>query len=49
MRTKLRSAIQRACQENAKIVVAGGRVNMATADRRAFSITVQPVVSDGET
>jgi len=47
VRTKLRSAIQRACQENAKIVVAGGRL---IADRTdgSFSIIVQPVLYDAE-
>jgi two-component system CheB/CheR fusion protein len=46
VRTKLRSAIQRAGQENTRVVVAGGRVS----DRSdtAFSIAVQPVSNDGE-
>ena len=47
MRTKLRSAIQRATQENARIVVGGGRTKH---DGRlvSFSIAVQPVPGDGE-
>ena len=47
MRTKLRSAIQRAVQENAHIVVAGGRTNQ-NGETGSFSIAVQPVLSDGE-
>ena len=47
MRTKLRSAIQQASQENARIVVAGGRTNHNGVDV-SFSIDVQPVLSDGE-
>ncbi len=47
MRTKLRSAIQRATRERARIVVPGGRVkNDGQMD--SFSIAVQPVNSDGE-
>ncbi len=47
IRTKLRSAIKRAVQENTRIVVAGGR---ASGDDSAapFSIDVRPVVNDGE-
>lgn len=47
VRTRLRSAIQRACQENVRIVVAGGRMSRA-GDAPAFSIAVQPVLSEGE-
>ena len=47
MRTKLRSAIQRASQENARIVVAGGRTNH-DGNPGSFSIAVQPVLSEGE-
>ncbi len=47
IRTKLRSAIQQASQENARIVVAGGRTS--DDDGAApFSIDVRPVVNDGE-
>ena len=47
LRIKLRSAIRRASQENARVVTAGGRV---THDGRtiSFGIDVQPVVSQGE-
>jgi two-component system, chemotaxis family, CheB/CheR fusion protein len=47
MRTKLRSAIQQASQESARVVIAGGRT---TEDSNAdpFSIAVQPVRSEGE-
>ena len=47
LRTKLRSAIQRASQENARIVVAGGRTNH-DGNPRSFSIAVQPVLSESE-
>ncbi|WP_026595993.1 chemotaxis protein CheB [Methyloferula stellata] len=47
LRTKLRSAIQQAGQEKARIVVAGGRTDHDGAPR-SFSIAVQPVLSDGE-
>jgi two-component system CheB/CheR fusion protein len=47
MRTKLRSAIQRAVQENTRIVVAGGRTNR-NGDAASFSIDVRPVLSEGE-
>jgi two-component system CheB/CheR fusion protein len=46
-RTRLRSAIQRACQENARIVVAGGRTNN-DGHASSFNIDVQPVPSEGE-
>ena len=44
-RTKLRSAIQIASQDNAQIVIPAGRAN---GDRRSFSIAVRSVPSDGE-
>ncbi len=47
MRTKLRSAIQRASQKSAHIVVAGDLINHNGVDV-SFSIDVQPVLSDGE-
>ena len=47
MRTKLRSAIQRASQENARIVVPGGRTSHG-GNPGSFSIAVQPVLSEGE-
>jgi two-component system CheB/CheR fusion protein len=47
MRTKLRSAIQRACQENTRVVVAGGRTNHE-GNTGLFRIAVQPVLSQGE-
>ena len=48
MRTKLRSAIQRASQENARVVVTGGRVAKGS-DALSFNIAVEFVVSEGET
>ncbi len=47
IRTKLRSALQQAEEENIRITVPNGR---ASHDQRAgsFSIAVQPVTSDGE-
>ena len=47
LRTKLRSAIQQASQDHARIVVAGGQT---TQDGKPdpFTITVQPVSIDGE-
>ena len=47
MRTKLRSAIQLASQENARIVVAGGRTSH-DGNPGSFSIAVQSVLSEGE-
>jgi two-component system, chemotaxis family, CheB/CheR fusion protein len=47
MRTKLRSAIQQASQEKARVVVAGGRVNR-NGNSLSFSIAVQPALSEGE-
>jgi two-component system CheB/CheR fusion protein len=45
IRIRLRSAIQRATQENLRIVVDGGRANEGAS---AFSIAVHPVISEGE-
>ncbi len=47
MRTKLRSAIQQASQRRARVIVAGGRTNHG-APPRSFSITVEPVLNEGE-
>jgi two-component system CheB/CheR fusion protein len=47
VRNKLRSAIQRASQENARIVVAGAHANH-DGHPNLFSIAVQPVLSEGE-
>jgi two-component system, chemotaxis family, CheB/CheR fusion protein len=47
MRTKLRSAIQQASQENARIVIAGGRVDNGAAPD-SFNIDVQPISNEGE-
>ena len=47
LRTKLRSAIQRACHENTRIVVAGGGINR-NGNALSFSIAVQPALSEGE-
>ena len=47
MRTKLRSAIQRASQDNARIVVPGGQTHH-DGQAISFSIDVRPIVSDGE-
>jgi two-component system CheB/CheR fusion protein len=46
MRPKLRAAILRAGQENARVVVAGGPAN-DKPDAPWFDIAVQPVLSDG--
>src|ERR1700733_11129858 len=46
-RTKLRSAIQQATQENARVVIPGGRV-AEKGEADSFSISVQPVRNDGE-
>jgi len=43
---KLRSAIQRALQERARVVVTGDRT--PTEDAPSFSVDVRPVVSEGE-
>lgn len=47
MRTKLRSAIQQAGQENTRVVVTGCRTSRDD-NSESISIAVQPVVSDGE-
>src|SRR6185437_13186165 len=47
LRTKLRSAIQRAGQENARIVIPGGRMS-DDGDAASFSIAIEPVQNDGE-
>jgi two-component system CheB/CheR fusion protein len=47
MRTRLRSAIQRAGQENARIVVRGSQ-SFRDGGPASFSIAVQPVLHDGE-
>ena len=47
VRNKLRSAIQQAIQENARVVVTGGRTKQ-DGHPRAFSVAVQPVLSEGE-
>jgi two-component system CheB/CheR fusion protein len=46
LRTRLRSAIQRANVEGVRIVVGGG--HRADGDKGAFSIDVQPVQAEGE-
>jgi two-component system CheB/CheR fusion protein len=47
VRTKLRSAIQRAIQENVPIVIPGGRIS-EDSPAGTFSIAVQPFRNDGE-
>jgi two-component system CheB/CheR fusion protein len=47
LRTKLRSAIQRATEGNARVVLGGGRTT-ADGETVAFDIDVRPVVGDGE-
>jgi two-component system CheB/CheR fusion protein len=47
MRTKLRSAIQQASQENTRIAVAGGRTDH-NGKVVLFNIDVQPVLNEGE-
>ena len=47
MRTKLRSAIQRASQDNARVVVAGGQINY-NDHAVTFRIDIQPIQSEGE-
>ena len=46
-RTKLRAAIHQARQKNARIAIAGGRVDI-DGTAVAYSIAVQPVMSDAE-
>ncbi len=47
MRTRLRSAIQQAAQENVRVIAAGGTINH-NGSPVSFNIDVQPVVSDDE-
>jgi len=47
VRIKLRSAIRRACQENTRIIAAGG-LTKHDGNRDSFSIVVRPVLSEGE-
>jgi two-component system CheB/CheR fusion protein len=47
VRTRLRAAIQRASQDNVRVVVAGVQAKL-DSDAASFSISVQPVLSDGE-
>ena len=47
VRTKLRSAIQQASQDNVRIVIAGGRTS-ADGHSGTFSIAVQPFRNEGE-
>jgi two-component system CheB/CheR fusion protein len=47
LRTKLRSAIQQAREQNARVVVAGGRT-VHNGNATAFQIAAQPVRNDGE-
>jgi two-component system, chemotaxis family, CheB/CheR fusion protein len=47
MRIKLRSAIQKASQENARVVITGGRIK-ENGHSGSFSIAVQPVPGAGE-
>ena len=47
MRSKLRSAIQRAGQEKSHVAVSGGQVNY-DGQSIAFGIAVQPVLGEGE-
>jgi two-component system CheB/CheR fusion protein len=48
IRTKLRSAIQQASQDNVRIVVRGGRTTSGQDHAGTFSIAVQPFRSEGE-
>jgi two-component system CheB/CheR fusion protein len=47
IRTKLRAAIQKAIQENARIVIPGGRIR-EEGNVASFGIAVRPVQNDGE-
>jgi two-component system CheB/CheR fusion protein len=47
IRNKLRSALQQASQQNARIVVPGGRITH-NGEATSFSIDVRPTQSDGE-
>ena len=47
LRIKLRSAIQQASQQNARVVVGGGQIS-DNGRTISFSIAVQPILSEGE-
>lgn len=47
VRARLSSAIEQACQENTRIIVAGGQIS-DDVNTRPFHIVVQPIVSEGE-
>ncbi len=47
VRTKLRAAIQRADQENERVVVPGGRT-IGNGNESSYSIVVEPIRNDGE-
>jgi len=47
LRTKLRSAIQQACQDNARTIIDGGRL-AHNGTEISFRIDVRPIASDGE-
>jgi two-component system, chemotaxis family, CheB/CheR fusion protein len=47
MRTRLRSAIQQAAQENVRVIAAGGTINHSGSPI-SFNIDVQPILSEGE-
>ena len=47
VRARLRSAIERAWQENKPVVIAGGRITH-DGDAPSFSIDARPVLNDGE-
>jgi two-component system CheB/CheR fusion protein len=47
IRTKLRSAIHQASQDNVRVVIAGGTIGEA-GGKLSFSIAVQPVHTEGE-
>jgi len=47
LRAKLAAAIQQASQQNARVVIAGGRTNL-DGDAASFNIDVRPVTADGD-
>lgn len=47
VRTKLRSALQRAARQNERTLLSGGQIKQ-DGETRSFSIDVQPLVSEGE-
>jgi len=47
LRARLAAAIQQATEQNARVVVAGGRTNVG-GDTASFNIDARPVISDGE-